>query len=317
MNLQEIVQNVKNGDGLSRKKGIGDLFRYFQGVSDFGYTFVGLGEDAAVIREDNSFLLLAADGIWKNFLLLDPYAAGRASVIVNVNDIVATGGRPIAMVNVISSSTDYDLEAMLEGIRNACDLYQVPMVGGHFHPACDSPELSVAILGRAKKLLTSDSAKPGQEIIVAIDLEGERGSRFVNSWDATLHTSTEHIWEKLSVIIRIAEQGLSNTAKDISNPGILGSIATLLYSSHKGAEISLEHIPRPNSMTLADWLAIYPSYGFVLCVEKGNRDQCLALFDRAGIGAQVVGAVKDEPLMTLSYEGTKEELFDFDTENLY
>ena len=35
----------------------------------------------------------------------EPYAAGKASVMVTVNDIYAMGGRPIGMVNVLASET--------------------------------------------------------------------------------------------------------------------------------------------------------------------------------------------------------------------
>jgi len=317
VSLREIVEEVRAFEGLTRKTGIGAILQALQHVANFGTTFLGPGDDAAVIQEKNSFLLLAADGIWKKMLVLDPYAAGKASVIVNVNDIVATGGQPIAMVNVISCPKDYDLEALLEGIKYACSLYRVPMVGGHYHPDSDSPQLSVAIVGRARKLLTSHTAKAGQCIIVALDLDGERGTRFVNSWDATFNKTTEQIWRRLGIIVQMAEEDLCATATDISNPGILGSLATLLSASRKGAEIFVERIPKPSTVNRNDWLKIYPSYGFILCVDKRNRERCLALFEEGSITAAVIGEVREGLEMVLHFAGEKGTLFNFETDPLY
>jgi selenophosphate synthetase-related protein len=317
MHLKKIAEAVKGFEGLKRKKGIGGVFCRLLGVSDFGNTLVGLGDDAAVIRDHDSFLLFSADGIWQKLLTLDPYAAGRASVVVNVNDIVATGGKPIAMVNVISHPRNYDLDALLMGMRDACNLYRVPMVGGHYHPDAECPELSVAIIGRATKLLTSHTARAGQDIVVALDLQGARGERFTNSWDATLSRSTEEIWERLGVIIRIAEEELSDTCKDISNPGILGTLAMLLDASHQGAAIFPENIPKPAGLDLTDWLKIYPSYGFILCVDKRHTARCLSLFDNVGVDAAVVGEVQDGTQMTVHGSGREEILFDFSQDRLF
>ena len=317
MTLKELVADIRAYEGLTRKKGIGALISRLQEVTNFGTTFVGPGDDAAAIQEDGSFLLLAADGIWKRMLEQDPYAAGRASVIVNVNDIVATGGKPIAMVNVIASPKDYDLDALLEGMSDASALYHVPMLGGHYHPEADTPELSVAIVGRTRKLLTSHTAEVGHDIIVAMDLDGARGLSFVNSWDATGNKTTEQIWDRLGIIIYMAEEDLCHTASDISNPGVLGSIAVMLSASGKGAEITVERIPRPSSVSLGDWLKMYPSYGFILCVDRRNRERCLALFEEKGITAKVIGLVTEGPEMVLHYEGVRETIFNFKTDILY
>ncbi len=317
MTLKELVGDIRAYEGLTRKKGIGVLISRLQDVANFGTTLVGPGDDAAAIQEQGSFLLLAADGIWKRMLALDPYAAGRASVIVNVNDIVAMGGKPIAMVNVLSSPRDYDLDALLDGINDASSLYRVPMLGGHYHPEADTPELSVAIVGRARKLLRSHSAQASHDIIVAMDLDGARGRSFVSSWDATGNKTTEQIWDRLGVIIQMAEEDLCDTACDISNPGVLGSIAIMLSASGKGAEIMVERIPRPSSVSLGDWLKIYPSYGFILCVAKCNREQCLALFEEKGIAAGVIGRVTEGAEMVLHYDGERETIFNFKTDILY
>ena len=59
----------------------------------------------------------------------------------------------------------------------------MPIVGGHTNTRCDRSQLSVAILGRAQRLLTSFDAKPGDQLIAAIDLRGRYREPFAN-WEA-------------------------------------------------------------------------------------------------------------------------------------
>ncbi|MGW8322155.1 MAG: AIR synthase related protein, partial [Thermodesulfobacteriota bacterium] len=61
----------------------------------------------------------------------DPVRAGRAAVLVNVNDIYAMGGRPLALVNVLAGVDERQIESLSQGIREECRRLQVPMVGGH------------------------------------------------------------------------------------------------------------------------------------------------------------------------------------------
>ena len=119
------------------------------------------GDDAAVIPFKDEYLLLAADGMMTRLLQNEPYAAGKASVMVTVNDIYSMGGRPLAMVNVLAGGDDAHRSKIIDGIRKGCEKLNVPMVGGHLHPDGETPALSVAILGRAKRLLRSHLADPG------------------------------------------------------------------------------------------------------------------------------------------------------------
>ncbi len=317
MKLKNIIKELKEYEGLTRKKGIGAITGILKDVSNLGEVVIGPGDDAAAIKDGDSYLLFAADGMWKKFVESDPYGAGRASVIVNVNDIYAMGGRPIAMVNIISSSKDYDIDALLNGIKDGCALYKTPMAGGHFHPDSDSVELSVAIIGKANKLLTSNSAKPGQDIICAVDLDGTRGKGSIYSWNSINNKNSGQVLSNLDIMVKLAEDELCNTAKDISNPGIPGTLAMLLEASQKGAEVRLEDIPRPDGFDLIDWLKVYPSYGFILCVDKDKCGDTVKLFSNNGITASVIGEVIRDKKIYFNYNDEKGVFFDFLNESVF
>jgi selenophosphate synthetase-related protein len=286
-------------------------------VTDFGNTIADFGEDAAVISYKNEFLLLAADGIWKGLIEANPYAAGKASVIASVNDIYAMGGRPLAMVNVIGVSDSRYYDEIMRGIRKGCEKFRVPMVGGHLHPDTGEVTLSVSILGAAQKLLLSNNAREGQDIVFAVDLAG-RGYQCkpVISWDTNSGKSSQQVLERLEVLPRIAESGLCQTAKDVSNGGLLGTIALMLEVSGKGAVIQLDSIPKPELFSTIDWLKAFLSYGFVLSVDRQHSASVIAQFQEKNITAGVIGEITPGQQMVLSYQGEQDLLFDFEKESI-
>lgn len=217
--LKELIERIRSYEGITRKNEISFVVDQLREVSDFGETVIGFGDDAAVMKDGDGYLLLSADGMWSRLISAEPYAAGKASVMVSVNDIYAMGGRPIAMVNVIATGNREECRLILEGIKKGCEKFRVPMVGGHVHPNSNGNELSVAIIGRAKQLLTSHTAKCGQDIVLAIDLEGRQGCQSVKSWDSNSGKTSEEVLERLEVLPFLAEEGLCETAKDISNGG--------------------------------------------------------------------------------------------------
>ena len=237
IDLSQIIERVRNYEGLLRKQPIENVFDKLVLHGQAGPQLPNYGDDAAVIPWKDGFLLFAADGIMTRLLVNEPYAAGKASVMVTVNDIYSMGGRPLAMVNVLASGDENHRSQVVEGIRKGCEKLKVPMVGGHLHPDApgSSPSLAVAILGYANKLLRSHLAEAGDDIILAVDLKGDKGCRSVVSWDANSRKTPEELLHRLETLPLIAEKGLAKAAKDVSNAGILGTISILIENSGKGA----------------------------------------------------------------------------------
>jgi len=313
--LRDIIHDIRNYPGITRKKNIYLITGGLQAANDFGSTIADFGEDAAAIYHNGEYLLLAADGILPGLIEANPYGAGKASVMASVNDIYAMGGRPLAMVNVIGLPDTKHYEAIVQGIRKGCTKFRVPMVGGHLHPDAKEASLSVSIMGTAKKLLLSSNAREGQDIVFAVDLEG-RGyqCRPVLSWDTNSGKNTDQVLERLEVLPLLAENDLCSTAKDVSNGGILGTIALLLETSEKGALIDIDKVPRPDAFSLIDWLKAFLSYGFVLCTEKNKTAQVIEKFKSKKIEAVVIGEVTAERKLLVSSGGITDILFDRERE---
>ena len=319
MELKTIVNEIRNYPGITRKRGLHQVVEILKSTGGDGTSSVvtDFGEDAAAITYGDHYLLLAAEGMWPQFVKTEPYAAGKAAVMASVNDIYAMGGTPLALVNVLSASKDTEYRLMMEGIRKGCEKFKVPMVGGHLNPDAEQPSLSVSILGTARKLLRSNNAQVGQKIVLAADLHGTDGRcRSVLSWDANSGKSTAYVRERLEIVRYLAEEGLCETAKDVSNGGIAGTVSLLCEYSRKGCVIVLDEIPTPAGVELIKWLKAFLSYGFILCVDDARLAACLDAFQKKDIAARVIGEVTEKRQVVLQLNHAQEVVYDFRVEQI-
>lgn len=317
--LKRIVDEIRHYPGITRKRTIGqvvDILRHVNGDA-FSQVATDFGDDAAAICCNDHYLLLAAEGMWPSFVKAEPYAAGKAAVMASVNDIYAMGGKPLALVNVLSTTTDEVCNLIMEGIQKGCRKFKVPMVGGHLNPDSEEISLSVSILGTAQKLLKSTNAKEGQKIVLAVDLDGTDGQcKTVMSWDANSGKPSSYVLERLDILRHLADEGICQTAKDVSNGGILGTVALLCECSKKGSLVVLDKIPRPSGVPLLNWLKSFLSYGFILCVDECHLSACLDAFHKKSLVAEAIGEIRKQRQIVLRYENNEEILYDFYKESI-
>ena len=198
-----------------------------------GRDTVRVGDDCAAIADGDGYLLLAIEGFINEFVAADPWFAGWCGVMVNISDIAAMGGRPIAVVDAVWANGHTAADPILQGLRAASETFSVPLVGGHTNVRSDRSQLSVAILGKAKRLLTSFDARPGDHLIAAIDLRGRYRDPFPN-WEAATDAPSGRLRSDLAILPDIAEARLCVAAKDISQGGIVGTALMLAECSGVG-----------------------------------------------------------------------------------
>ena len=249
MNIEDLAADLRNFEGVTRKKPIADIVSIFETVrSEYGEVIDDFGDDAAVIDiGTDDVILFAADAIWGRIVNKSPWWTGYTSVVVNVNDISAMGGRPLAMVNVMASSDLESTEEIMRGIRDGIKKFGVPMVGGHMHPDTPYNSLAVSIIGIAKKdcVIRSDSANPGDVVIVAYDMDGRVGKNSPYSWDTTSFKEADVVRERFMVMQDIGEKKLVTAGKDISNPGTIGTLGMLCEVSRTDQHVDRRAISVP------------------------------------------------------------------------
>lgn len=313
MDLKTLVKSIQDFEGVTRKNSISNVISLLEDAYNVsGDVIIDIGDDASAVDiGNNQALLIAADGIWGQIMDVNPYWAGYCAVLVNVNDIAAMGAKPLAMVNIMSIANDEIYEELLTGIKDGCLKFGVPMVGGHLHPDGAVDSLGVAIVGIAQKdkLITSFDAQVGDKVIVAIDLDGKPHEMFSLNWDTTYDKDAGLVRDQITAVQHLAENDYINSGKDISNPGILGTLEMLLEASDKGAVVNLKDIPKAEGVEWVSWLKMYPGSGFVFTASEENCDAIIDYLERFSITSAVVGEITDDNCLFVVDGDEKVELF--------
>ena len=76
-------------------------------------------------------------------------------------------------------------------------------------------------------------------------------------------------------LVEVAEGGLAHAARDVSMPGVAGSLLQLSELAKVGATLDLDALPRPDTAPLERWLITFPSFGFVLAARPDRAERGL------------------------------------------
>lgn len=310
--LRNLVEYIAQTPGFSRKKNIQAPLKAF--AWDPEATLDPIGDDAAILVTNEGYLLVSCDGIIPQLVKDEPRWAGYCAVLVSVSDIYAMGGRPTAIVNLLSAPDDQTAYLIAEGMAEGCRKLGVPMVGGHFLPE-EAEGVATAILGKASHLLRGSSGRPGQCLIAAIDLDGIPFKHYLQ-WDCTSKRQPHELQKKLELMPKIAESQLATAARDISNGGILGTLAMLAENAGCGALVDLDSIPKPDMLEMERWLQMFPGYGFILAADAEYAAEITALFAEEGITAAIIGELTSDTRIIIRNEVEEAVLIDWAYESL-
>ncbi len=297
--ISELAELLRQSRGLAAKA---DIAKVVDRLNIAGGTVL-MGDDCAAIPDGDGYTLFAIEGFMNEFVAADPFFAGWCSVMVNISDIASMGGWPVAVVDALWATSAEQAAPILAGMRAASEAYGVPIVGGHSNLKTTQAQLAVSILGRAKHLLTSFDAEPGDVLVMVVDLRGQYREPF-NNWQAALDAPAERLREDLRLLPELAARGLSRAAKDISQAGIIGTTAMLAECSGVGAVVDLTTIPKPDGVSMARWLQTFPSYGYLIAAKPFNVADILALFSARDLAVASIGKIIESQTVSIS-DGTE------------
>lgn len=286
IDIQALAARLSVASGIAAKADIGTIAASLS-LAD---QKVAVGDDCAVLPGGDGYLLFAIEGFINEFVAADPWFAGWCGVMVNISDVTAMGGRAVAVVDAVWANGEAGAAPVLAGMRAAAQTFGVPIVGGHTNIRTDRSQLSVAILGRAEKLLTSFDAKAGDVLIAAIDHRGRYREPF-NNWDAATDALPARLRADLDILPQIAEAGLAVAAKDISQGGLVGTAIMLAECSGVSIDIDVSAIPVPEGVALERWLATFPSFGYLISTPAENADEVIQRFAARNLSATAIGRV--------------------------
>lgn len=304
--LGQLVDVLRAHPGLRGKAAIG-LVSEVLGASDW---LAGPGDDGAVVDAFGGHVVACGEALWPPFVRADPGGAGFAAVLTNVNDLAAMGATPLGIVDTIVASENV-ARAVLEGMRRACELYRVPILGGHLTPHDGEPAVSAFGVGSSRHPLSVTRMAVGQSLLVACALDGTMRPDF--PFFPAFEQRGQRCAGDVRVLAEVAASGACIAAKDISMAGLVGSLAMLLERGAFGVTVDLDTVPVPAGVPLEKWLTCFPSFGFLLCAPAGREAELAAAFTDRGLYAAVVGRLDDSGVLALRRGGETATVLDLAT----
>jgi thiamine-monophosphate kinase len=200
---------------------------------------LGIGDDCAVWKPTSEQLLFTTDVLMEDvdFRIADtsPRLIGRKAMAVNLSDIAAMAGRPLAaLVGVaLPKSRGFDFARDLhEGLQSLANEFDVAIIGGDTNTWDGPLVISVTLIGEATKRgpVRRSGAKPGDWLFVTGPLGGSILGHHL--------TFTPRIREALE-LHRLVEL---HAMIDLSD-GLTADLHHLLDESHVGATLLSDSIP--------------------------------------------------------------------------
>lgn len=142
-------------------------------------TIKGVGDDCAVLRNHDTDILITTDllleGVHFDLTYVPLKHLGYKSAVVNFSDVYAMNGTPkqiTVSLGISQRFTVEHIEELFSGIRLACKIYGVDLVGGDTTSSRQGLVISITCIGEAKadKVVSRSGAKDTDLICVSGDL---------------------------------------------------------------------------------------------------------------------------------------------------
>ena len=272
----------------------------------------GIGEDVAALDIGGADTLVAhGDPITLSSRDLAKYA-----VLVNANDIAASGGAPRWLLTTVllpAETTASQALALLADLGAAAASVGVALVGGHTEvsDAVTRPVVSATMLGTMRRADLRDkrAALPGDQVILtkALAVEGtallaqELGERLrALGMGERERDACRELLGRLSIVpeARIAAGFAGVRAMhDITEGGLATALRELAVACGHSIVVHRERVPLlPETRRLcellgADPLGLIASGSLLVCCRPDETEALLQAFDAASIAATVIGEV--------------------------
>lgn len=230
---------------------------------------VGIGDDAAVLDYSEKEVLVTTDllleGIHFDLTYMPLRHLGYKAAIVNFSDICAMNGQPKQLIVSIGISRKFSvehLEEFYDGLKTACDVYGVDLVGGDTSASLTGLLISVTCIGEAEK--GKSVLRKGAQVNDLICVSGDLGAAYMGlqllerennvfSDDPEAQpdfTGKEYILQRQlrpearkDIVDLLAEKGIQPTSMIDISDGLSSELLHICENSDCGCRVYEEKIP--------------------------------------------------------------------------
>ena len=193
-------------------------------------TLRGVGDDCAVMHYPDTEVLVTTDmlmeGVHFDLTYIDLKHLGYKSAMVNISDIFAMNGTPRQLTVSLALSKRFtveDVEMFYEGLRLACDKWNVDIVGGDTTSSYTGLAISITCIGEAKKedIVYRNGAKDTDLVCVSGDLGAAyMGLQLLEREKAVYYSQVDDLQKKMKEAKAAGDnQRLATLEAQLSNLG--------------------------------------------------------------------------------------------------
>lgn len=232
-------------------------------------TLKGVGDDCAVMRYHDTDVLVTTDllleGVHFDLTYMPLKHLGYKAVVVNLSDIYAMNGTPRQITVSLGISQRFAVEhidALYEGIKLACSIYNVDLVGGDTTASKQGLVISVTAIGEAPKdkIVYRSGAQDTDLICVSGDLgaaymglqllEREKAAGKGQKDFVPDFSGKEYIVERQlkpearkDIVRMLAEEGIVPTSMIDVSDGLSSELMHICKKSDVGCRVYEDRIP--------------------------------------------------------------------------
>lgn len=232
-------------------------------------TIKAVGDDAAVLRYPETDVLVTTDllleGVHFDLTYVPLKHLGYKAAVVNFSDVIAMNGQPRQITVSLGISRRFaveHIEELYSGIRLACEIYGVDLVGGDTTSSRQGLVISITCIGEVEKgkAVGRDGAKDTDLICVSGDLgaaymglqllEREKVASAGNKDFQPDFAGKEYLVERQlkpearrDIIRALGEAGIRPTSMMDISDGLSSELLHICKASHTGCRVYEDRIP--------------------------------------------------------------------------
>jgi phosphoribosylformylglycinamidine synthase II len=253
----EVLLRMLSHPNLCSRRSVWEQYDHEVGTN----TVVPPGADAAVMRIKGTKLgfAITADGRGRH-CYLDPRGGGAATVAEAYRNLSCVGAEPVALTDCLNFGSPekpdgyYQLAECIEGMSGACEAFGTPVVSGNVSlynetaagPIYPTPTVGmVGVFEDVTRHATPGFKREGNVILTVGNfrptLDGSEYLEIVHGEVAGVPHRLDLAAEKRAAdaVRRAIEDGVLDTAHDLSGGGLAVTLAEMALAGNFGAEVQL------------------------------------------------------------------------------
>ncbi len=280
-------------------------------------TVVLPGGDAAVVRikETRRALAMCLDGNGR-FCAVDPREGARQIVAEAARNVVCVGARPIAITNCLNFASPERPEVMwsfsevIDGMAEMCRALDTPVISGNvsFYNETEGrgihPTPVVGMVGLVEDVrrvvqpgfkgeghLIALLGETGEGLAVseyAVSIEGRTLEEMIASGASLPRLDVERERAVQAACLRAAEEGLLQSAHDLSDGGFAVALAECCFASQNRLSVGAKVELADDIRTTAQLFGETPSR-IIISFEESARARIEEIAAKAGCPLRVIG----------------------------